>query len=81
MLSARLMEKLKMEQVAEKRLAFADGQSQILPAGPVRIGTNGERQPCPAIFGTRDEYLPGAPTPGIFDLAVEPIDETLARSL
>ena len=79
MMPAVLMERLHIEPSVQRRLTFADGRSQRLPVGLATIGINGERWPCPVIFGTQDEYLLGATTLDIFDLVVDPLGKALTH--
>ena len=77
MLPVDLLRRLNIIPVTERRLTFANGESQMMPVGLVRIGIYGVSWPCPLIFSTRDEYLLGATTLDIFDLMVDPVEQQL----
>ena len=77
MFPADLLRRLNIVPVTERRLTFANGESQMMPIGLVRIEINGESWPCPVIFGTQNEYLLGATTLEIFDLLVDPVEQQL----
>jgi clan AA aspartic protease len=78
MFATDLLRRLNIVPVTERRLTFANGESQMMPIGLVQIGINGESWPCPVLFSTQDEYLLGATTLEIFDLVVDPVGQQLA---
>ena len=77
MLPASLLAHLQIQPVLEKSFGFANGGAARLGVGLCRIALQDEQFDCPVIFGPEDQYLLGATTLEIFDLAVEPVAQTL----
>ena len=72
MLPESLLTQMRIEPMLQKSFRFADGNEQIRDVGLCRIAWQDERFDCPVIFGPEEQYLMGATTLEIFDLAVEP---------
>ena len=77
MLPASLLSHLNIQPVLEKSFGFAKGGASRLGVGLCRIALRDEQFDCPVIFGPEYQYLLGATTLEIFDLAVEPVAQTL----
>ena len=77
MLPSSLLEHLDVHPVVERDFEATDGVMMRLGVGEVKIFYGAEGWTCPVIFGREDEYLMGATTLEIFNLMVDPVNETL----
>ena len=77
MLPEWLLTQMQIQPMLERSFGFADGNERTLGVGFCRIIWQGDAAICPVIFGPEDKYLLGATTLEIFDLAVEPVTQTL----
>ena len=77
MLPASLLAHIQIQPALERSFRFANGGEVPLGVGFCRIVWEGDAALCPVIFGPEDQYLLGATTLEIFDLAVEPVTQTL----
>ena len=78
MLPASLLTQMRIQPTLEQKFRFADGSEKTFGVGFCRITWQGDEAICPVIFGPEDQYLLGATTLEIFDLAVEPVAQRLA---
>ena len=77
MLPESLLTQLRIEPMLQRSFRFADGNEQVRGVGFCRIAWESDEALCPVIFGPEDQYLMGATTLEIFDLAVEPGEHRL----
>ncbi len=56
---------------------LSDGGTKIFEFGMALFQLNGERWPCPVLFGEEGLHLLGATTLEIFRLAVDPVNREL----
>ena len=77
MLPGSLLAQMRIQPMLEKSFSFASGSEALFGVGFCRIVWQGDAAICPVIFGPEDQYLLGATTLEIFDLAVEPATQRL----
>ena len=73
-LPASLLEALNVQAEEEVVLAFGNGADAVWPLGIATVAYDGRRRQCPVIFCPHDEFLLGATTLEIFNLAVDPVN-------
>ena len=55
-----------------QRVAVADNRYQVWEVGKARIVYRDKEWVCPVVFGPEEQYLMGATTLELFNLAVDP---------
>ena len=73
-LPAALLETLDVQPEDEVLLAFGNGADEVWQSGIATVAYDGRRRQCPVIFCPHDEFLMGATTLEIFNLAVDPVN-------
>ena len=71
MAPASLLEWLRIKPVGRRRYSIANGEVVEYGVADARISIDGQERFCPVIFGPEDQYLLGATTLEIFELAVD----------
>ena len=77
MLPEWLLTQMRIQPMLERSFRFANGGEVPLGVGFCRITWQGDAALCPVIFGPEYQYLLGATTLEIFDVAAEPVTQTL----
>ena len=72
MMPADLLADLRINPTRQRHFRMADGSQPEYGVGAARVGIDGREEVCPVIFGPEGEYLLGATTLEIFELAVDP---------
>ena len=72
------MERLRIAPLQTGRCRVADGIEVEYGVADARFGIGETARRCPVIFGPEDQYLIGATTLNIFELAVDATGERLA---
>lgn len=76
MFPASLLEHLALSTEWHETFFLADGSGVRYGVGYAMLYIGPEHRRCPVIFGVEDEYLLGATTLEIFNLAADPVNET-----
>lgn len=71
-LPASLLEWLHIQPYDRQRVAVADNRYQVWDVGKARIVYRDKEWVCPVVFGPDEQYLMGATTLELFNLAVDP---------
>ena len=79
MLPASLLEHSALSPEWYEAFSLADGSEVRYGVGYAMFYIGPEHRRCPVIFGVEDEYLLGATTLEIFNLAPDPVNETLVN--
>ena len=79
MFPSSLLEYLKIEPVQRRIGTMAHGHQEEYGRAIVSIGIGGLQLSCPALMGPEDTYLLGATTLEIFDLSVDPLEQSLVE--
>ena len=77
MLPAAFLRKLNVEPLENVLLAFADGEQAVWPVGMATLAYQGRLRQCPVVFCPHEQFLLGATTLEIFNLAVDPVNQQL----
>ena len=77
MLPESLMSQLRIVPQQQRGFILADGSRVRYGYGFARFSIDGDKCPCPVIFGPDGNYLLGASTLEAFNLVVDPIGEQL----
>ena len=77
MLPATFLRQLNVEPLENVLLAFADGEQAVWPVGMATLAYQGRLRQCPVVFCPHEQFLLGATTLEIFNLAVDPVDQQL----
>ena len=76
-LPASLLQSLNVQPEDDVLLAFGNGVDEVWQSGIATLAYGGRRRQCPVIFCPHDEFLLGATTLEIFNLAVDPLNMQL----
>ena len=71
-LPTSLLERLHIEPYERQRVSVADDRDLVWEVGKGRIVYQGREWVCPIVFGPEEQYLLGATTLELFNLAVDP---------
>ena len=71
-LPASLLEWLHIQPYDRQRVSVADNRYQVWDVGKARIVYRDKEWVCPVVFGPEEQYLMGATTLELFNLAVDP---------
>ena len=71
-LPTSLLEKLHIEPYERQRVSVADDRDLVWEVGKGRIVYQGREWVCPVVFGPEEQFLLGATTLELFNLAVDP---------
>ena len=71
-LPTSLLENLHIEPYERQRVSVADDRDLVWEVGKGRIVYQGREWVCPVVFGPEEQYLLGATTLELFNLAVDP---------
>ena len=79
MFPASLLQHLALAAEWHETFYLADGSEVRYGVGYAMLYIGPEHRRCPVIFGVADEYVLGATTLEIFNLAADPVNETLVN--
>ena len=71
-LPAALLEWLHIQPYARQAVTVADNRQQIWEVGKARLLYRDQEWVCPVVFGPEEQFLMGATTLELFNLAVDP---------